>query len=218
MMKTKYMGLVLSIAAASVLTLSGCGGGSSSPVILPTPEPGPVAYDGRFVDSPVAGVSFDCGTVSGITNSDGLFGTCPAESIATFSIGGLTLGSSGATGDGIFFVTDIVGVSRDAIDDEDVLKIAVLLQSLDSDGDPSNGIVVPAEAAALLPTGDITEFTTEEVETGTADVVAELAVTYPDMVVVTVEEAEANLAESVEQIDDGTIPPPPAPTGSEGGS
>jgi hypothetical protein len=219
-MKKSYMKIGTSIAVASVLMLAGCGGGGGNDLpYIPPPEAPPeaaVAYNGKFVDGAVAGVSFVCGTVSGITDINGIFGTCPAESTVTFSIGDLILGSSSATGDGIFFVTDIVGVSRDAIDNEDVLKIAVLLQSLDTDGDPSNGIDVPAEAAALLPAGDITERSIEEVEDGTAAVVAELKVIYPEMVVVTVEEAEANLAESEAEIDAGIIAPPPAPTGSEG--
>ncbi len=142
-MTTGYMGLGFSMVAASVLMFTGCGSSSSS-----TSTPAAVAYNGKFVDNVVGGVSYVCGTVSGTTASDGTFGTCPADSIATFSIGGLTLGSSAATEDGIFFLTDIVGVARDDISNDEVLKIAVLLQSMDSDGDPTNGITVPPEAAA----------------------------------------------------------------------
>ena len=212
----KKIGLVLSVVAAGALMLSGCGSSSSS-------TPTAVDYNGKLIDSAVAGVSFECGTVSGITGADGSFGTCPAGSTASFSIGGLTLGESGVTGDGIFFITDIVGVSRDAIDNEEVLKIAVLLQSLDSDGDVTNGISVPPEAAtaieALLASStvdSISDLTAEQVVVLTTATVVELQTIYPDVVYVSVEEAEANLADTLETIDE--IAPPPEPTGSEGES
>ena len=216
-MKTKTMGLALSLAAASVLTLTGCGGSSSST----PPPPAAEAYNGKFVDSAVGGVSFACTGASGLTAADGTFGTCDAGSTVTFSIGGVTLGSSAVTGDGIFFVTDIVGTTRSDIGNDEVLKIAVLLQSLDSDGNPDNGITVPAEAAAALDavaSGPISAFTDEQLVAVTASVVTELVADYPDMNYVTAAEAEANLAETLEAIDNGTIAPPPAPTGSEGGS
>lgn len=216
-MTTGYMGLGLSIAA-SVLMFTGCGGGGGSST------PAAVAYNGKLIDSAVGGVSFVCGTVSGKTDANGVFGTCPAGSTATFSIGGLTLGSSTATGDGIFFLTDIVGVPRDDISNAEVLKIAVFLQSMDSDGDPTNGIDVPPEAAAIvdaLPgtTTSIADLSAEQVVVLTTATVVELQVTYPDTTYVPIAEAEANLADSVEDIDNGTITPPSQiPTGSEGGS
>ncbi len=219
-MTTGYMGLALSLAAVSVLTFTGCGSSSSS-----TPPAEEVGYNGKFIDSAVAGVSFVCDSVSGITDANGVFGTCPAGSTVTFSIGGLVLGSSAATDDNIFFVTDIVeGAERTDTDNPDVLDIAVLLQSLDSDGDPSNGITVPAEAAEIMDTlvEDGTSISDVQVTLLTTELVTELVTIYPDVTVVTVEEAEANLVESVEEIEDGTITPPPAepivPTGSEGGS
>ena len=104
----KKIGLVLSVVAAGALMFTGCGSSSSS-------TPTAVDYNGKLIDSAVAGVSFVCGTVSGVTAADGSFGTCPAGSTATFSIDGLTLGSSGVTTDGIFFITDIVGTTRDDI-------------------------------------------------------------------------------------------------------
>lgn len=215
-MKMK-MGLALSIAAASVLMFTGCGSSSSTPAETPD-------YNGKFVDSAVAGVSFVCGSVSGTTAADGTFGTCPADSTTTFSIGGLTLGSSAVTGDGIFFVTDIVGTSRDDISNEAVLKIAVLLQSLDSDGDPTNGITLPPEAAETVDTllgtsTSISSLSADQVAALTGATVVELQATYPDIVYVSATEAEANLADSLGDIIDGTITvPDQTPTGSDGGS
>lgn len=208
-LKNITIGLVL-LSGSAIFALTGCLGNSSS-----TPAAG---YNGKLIDSPVEGVSYVCGTKSGTTAADGSFGVCPAGSTVTFSIGELTLGDSAATGDNIFFITDIVGVARDATDNEEVLKIAVLLQSLDRDGDPTNGIDVPAEAAEEVPDGTITDLTTQEVEAAASDVVVALVATYTEMATVDATEAEANLADSLSDIEDGTITPPPAPTGSEGGS
>ncbi len=218
-MKARYMGLALSLAAASVLTLTGCGGSSSSSSSTPPPTAA-VAYNGKFIDDAVAGVTFDCGTVTGTTKSDGWFGTCPADSTVIFSIGGLVLGSSAATGDGIFFVTDIVGTTRGDIDNEEVLKVASLLQSIDTDGDPSNGITVPPEAAKKL--GDdpvkMSDLSGDEASALTGALTVTLKATYPDTTYVSPAEAGENLADSLEDIENGSIVPPQAPTGSGGGS
>ena len=208
-MKTKMMGLTLSLAAASVMTLTGCGGSSSN-----APVAAPEAFYGNFIDDAVGGVSFECTGASGLTAADGYFGTCAAGSTVTFSIGGLVLGSSTATADSIFFVTDIAGTSRNDIGNEEVLKIASLLQSMDTDGDPSNGITVPPEAAAAFSSDvDIADLTSEEVSVITGAIVVTLQVTYPDTTYVSPAEAEANLADTLEILDTFV---PTAPTGSEG--
>ena len=209
--KTKYMGLALSLAAASVLTLTGCGGGGSD-----TPPAAEAAFNGKFIDDAVGGVSFSCAGASGLTAANGSFGTCNAGSTVTFSIGGLVLGSSSATGDGIFFVTDIVGTTRGDIDNEEVLKIASLLQSVDTDGDPSNGITVPPEAAQELAdlNVNVSDLSGDEASAITRDLASRLGTTY-----VSPADAEANLAESLGKIDNGTIAPPSqTPTGSSGGN
>jgi len=214
-MKTRYMGLALSLAAASVLTLTGCGGGGSS-----TPPAAAAAFNGKFIDDAVGGVSFSCAGASGLTAADGSFGTCNAGSTVTFSIGGLVLGSSSATGDGIFFVTDIVGTTRGDIDNEEVLKIASLLQSIDTDGDPSNGINVPPEAAKALGNDavNMSDLSGDQASAITGALTVELKKTYPETTYVSPANAEANLAESLGKIEDGIIAPPPAPTGSGGGN
>ncbi len=125
----------------------------------------------------------------------------------------------------IFFITDIVaGAGRTDIDNPEVLKIAVLLQSMDSDGDPTNGIDVPPEAAAIIDalpgtTTSIADLSAEQVVVLTTATVVELQVTYPAVTYVPVAEAESNLADSAVDIANGTTTPPSQlPTGSEGGS
>lgn len=206
----KKRSLVAGLAIMGMLAFSGCSSKSSSSTQLPE-----TAFNGVFVDSAVDGVHFECGTVSGETHDGGIFGTCEAGAVATFSIGNLIIGSSSNTSDGVFFVTDLVGTSRDDVSNDEVLKIAVVLQSLDKDGDPSNGITVPPEAAAAIdalgvkPGDTLEEKSDEFVLVGIGSVVTTLLEDYPDMEYVPVEEAEANLEESLELIDDGAFTPPP---------
>ena len=148
-------GFTISLAVASVLMLTACGSSSnnSSPA---------VAYNGKLIDDAVQGITFSCEggpttSPANLTKVDGSFGTCNAGSAVTFSIGGLVLGASAVTGDQIFFITDIVGTTRGDFENEEVLKIASLLQSLDTDGNPDNGITVPPEAAVELGSDTVKE-------------------------------------------------------------
>jgi len=99
---------------------------------------------GYLIDSAVQGVEYRCGTKIGITDSDGKFvcSTLPA----TFYIGSIKLGSIEILpSDNKIFPQDIIGVSREKVEDEAVVKLATLLQSLDSDGNASNGIKITSE-------------------------------------------------------------------------
>ncbi len=104
---------------------------------------------GQFVDSAVDGLNYSAGDVSGITDNLGRF-TVPAGSQVTFSIGGIELGTAPAAE----FITPVTLIS--GADDENhptVQNIARLLQSLDSNSDPLDGIEIPSTvraAAALL--------------------------------------------------------------------
>ena len=201
-MKMKY--ILTSLAAVAAIGMTGCWSSNS--------DDDAKAYNGVFVDDAVQGVTFNCGSVSGVTDAGGHFGTCPAGSTVEFSIGNLVLGSSSATNDGVFFVTDIVGVARGDISNETVTKIAVVLQSLDSDGDPSNGITVPSEAAAEInketePGTNLQEANDFDVVEAITIVTEELKNKYPDMEVVDPEDAQKNLANSEKKIKDGDFKP-----------
>ena len=200
-MKMKYV--LTSLAAVAAIGMTGCGSSNSNDA---------KAYNGVFVDDAVQGVTFNCGGVNGVTDAGGHFGTCPAGSNVEFSIGNLILGSSSATNDGVFFVTDIVGVARGDISNETVVKIAVVLQSLDSDGDPSNGITVPAEAAAEInkeaePGTKLQEANDFDVVESITIVTEELKNNYPEMDVVDPQEAQKTLENSENKIKDGGFVP-----------
>ncbi len=108
------------------------GGGSTSDVLT-----------GVLVDSPVEGVSFTTLTQSGITNSLGEFTYVSGETVS-FSIGQLVFPSVLAAAS-----ISPVELSAGSTDlDATTTNIARLLQSLDQDGNPYNGITIPAGAAA----------------------------------------------------------------------
>lgn len=134
-----------SLTAASFLFLAACGGGSSSDSSavqeqaseIQTPE----IQTGVFVDSAVGNIAYRTATRSGFTNSAGEFNYVIGETV-TFSIGGIELPVVAAST--IITPVDIMG----AIDSSDVavVNLARLLQSLDTDGDPTNGISIGEDA------------------------------------------------------------------------
>ena len=125
-----------SIAIATVL-LAGCGRTSSN---------SPTVGTGYYVDSAIAGVEYSCGAESGVTNTDGKF-TFEENQNCTFKVGNIILREVDASTlkDGITIL-------------EDNLDTARFLQTLDRDGDASNGIEV-SDAVKKL---NITEIPKEE--------------------------------------------------------
>ncbi len=120
------------------MMLSACGSGynSGSSAVL----------QGQFKDSHVEGVHYATETLSGTTDANGTFEYREGE-IVTFSLGGVTLGKA----NGVALVTpiDLVPGARDE-NDPAVTNIARLLQALDQDGDPANGIRIPPQVRAAM--------------------------------------------------------------------
>jgi hypothetical protein len=117
----------------------GSGGGDSAPPPAnpPANPPAATAQQGVFIDAAVQGLGFNSGTFSGRTDAQGQFQYATNETV-TFSLGRTTLGSV-AGGDVITPMT-LAGTSDET--DPRVVNLARLLQSLDADGNPENGIVL----------------------------------------------------------------------------
>ena len=96
------------------------------------------ALTGIFLDSPVEGLNYQTATMSGITDADGTFLYHDGETV-TFFIGNLMLGAS--PGREIITPIDIVPGAFDETHPT-VTNICRLLQSLDQDGIPENGIMI----------------------------------------------------------------------------
>jgi len=101
--------------------LIACGGGSSSSS----------SKTGILVDDIVEGVYYKSETTSGYTNSRGEFPFSNEK--VEFFIGDIKIGEiSYLPADRLVFIQDILGLDRDNIIDDDVINIAKLLQSIDS--------------------------------------------------------------------------------------
>ncbi len=131
------------------LVLAACGGGSSGAGGGAAPQggAGPTVVTGSntgiLTDAAIQGVSYRTSSgVTGITGANGAYQFNPGDTVV-FTLGGLTLGSVTATG----IITPIDLAGGDAIRLQNLL---VLVQSLDADGNPGNGIAIPAAAAAAV--------------------------------------------------------------------
>ena len=141
--------------------LHGCGGDSGSSA----PSAQLNVKTGVFVDSPVEGLAYYTSTQSGITNDKGQFQYVEGEYVG-FSIGAVKLGR--AKGSEVITPFDLVGSnpitnearisatlkSTDVTSFDRAINIATLLQALDRDGDPTNGIEL-GEANTVLANSTI---------------------------------------------------------------
>jgi hypothetical protein len=93
---------------------------------------------GVFLDSAVGGVDYSTSSgLGGVTDSSGTFYYKPGDKVS-FTIGGISLGS--VTGAAKLTPVEVMGASGTA--DQKVINLSRLLQTLDADGDPSNGISI----------------------------------------------------------------------------
>ncbi|MDQ8035968.1 MAG: esterase-like activity of phytase family protein, partial [Pedobacter sp.] len=98
------------------------------------------ASTGVFLDSAVSGISYKGSQNSGVTGSNGEYNYSPGETI-TFSVGGVVLGS--AKGTGKLLLKDLDnGLDGSGQPSNVSVNRAIFLQTLDEDGDASNGIQI----------------------------------------------------------------------------
>ena len=121
--------------ALSALTLVACGGGSDGGSTN--------TLTGVLVDSAVAGIGYKTATQSGVTNAKGEYSYLAGETV-TFFIGSIQFPPVAAKGT----VTPLDIAQTTDINNQIVSNILVLLQSLDEDGNPNNGITIPSMAAS----------------------------------------------------------------------
>ncbi|HIF9511903.1 hypothetical protein I3260_01210 [Photobacterium damselae] len=130
----RFSKTLLAVLIPTTLALTGCGGDSSD-----SNDNGSVAPAGKikatFVDKEVAGLKYRCTSgETGTTGSKGEF-VVTEGTRCSFSINNLELGT-----------TQVTDLNKKAITPYDITKngnvknIAALLQTLDSDGNPENGI------------------------------------------------------------------------------
>ncbi len=112
---------------------------------------------GSFKDSAVKGVDYVSGKETGTTDADGTF-KYEAGGTVTFSVGGVVIGSGSPSGEGAE-ITPVDIVSGGTEDNQAVVNIARFLQTLDDDGDPTNGIGISKTASdAIKSAGKTIDF------------------------------------------------------------
>ena len=127
-----------------VAALTACGGGSDSSSD-DNDSSTPTVLTGVFLDSPVAGMTYNTQTQTGTTNSDGEFNFIDGETIV-FSIGQVEFpsGLAGKTVTPIDLAADATTTEQK---ENEVINMLRLLQTLDADGNPENGITISDDAA-----------------------------------------------------------------------
>ena len=112
----------------------------------------PTVVTGIFVDSEVTGLGYSTETQSGVTNSQGEYNYIEGETV-TFSIGEIVLGSAPAGPE--MTPVSIASTADATVETQEVKNIAALLQTLDSDNDPSNGILIETATVEAIEVTDI---------------------------------------------------------------
>ena len=103
--------------------------------------------EGQLIDSAVQGVSYETDSgITGRTNENGTFTYDKTDKVITFAVGDLIIAKnfalSSLNSDSKILPADIVGVDRSNTTDEKVIKLLRVLQSLDTDNNPNNGILI----------------------------------------------------------------------------
>ena len=118
----------------------------------PSPKPAQNTLTGIFIDSPVMGLRYETETHSGFTDENGKYNYEEGETV-TFYIGDIKLGSAKASEE--LSPLSISSTSNASLETLEVQNIAALLQTLDLDGDATNGITIDEEVVDVLSISEI---------------------------------------------------------------
>ncbi|WP_170252869.1 DM13 domain-containing protein [Colwellia echini] len=168
------MSYKLLLSSTLILLLTACGSGDNntlspgastdnSPDDITPSSPEETVYTGVFLDSAVQGLHYTTATQSGTTNEQGEFDFQTDETI-TFSIGGITLPPTPAK----LYLTPLSLYQTDDINQLEVVNLIRLLQTLDLDGDASNGIEITEQAHQLATNLNI-DFSGDDFDQQVAD-------------------------------------------------
>ena len=127
---------------------------------------GVVENTGTLIDSPVSGIRYQTESVTGTTNASGEFSYLDGE-IVTFLIGDISLPPVAAGS----VITPLDILDTQDINNPPVVNMARLLQSLDEDGNPENGISI-GDGAHESATGMSLDFSSSTFDTDVINLVA----------------------------------------------
>ena len=165
------------------------------PVTQPVTTP---SESGVFLDSPVIGIGYKTDTLSGVTDAEGRYNYVDGETV-TFFIGDLEFPATTASG----VVTPLDIANTEDITDDKVVNMARLLQTLDQDGDPDNGITITQTA---IDTAEPVDFSLSTADFAAADAVKNtIANGGQDNATSELISEESALAHLAEQLDENAI-------------
>ena len=199
------MKLLISTVIAAML-LSGCSSSDSSDDSTPATQP--KVKTGVFVDAAVQGLTFSTKTQNGITNVKGEFTFLDGETV-TFSLGNIDFGST--TGKSRVTPVDMVRGAKDASNIE-VQNILRLLQTLDADRDPSNGIDVAGVQNKQFSGAETFDF---KVDAVLSEIVAQVK---DGLVIVDAETAIKHFKDTLDAIEKAEKDKEVTPPGNDGGT
>ncbi|MBF8273295.1 MAG: hypothetical protein HW380_2400 [Magnetococcales bacterium] len=160
--------LRISLVVTSLGILSACGGGGGG---NGDGGAGPKVLTGTFIDAAVDGLTYVSSPSgnSGTTSNGGQFKYLPLDTV-TFKVNGMGIGSGAAAA--TMTPMDLVSDGMELITNSDnttttrAIKILQILQTLDSDGNPSNGISISSNSTLANKTLDTLDLTkTDDITT-----------------------------------------------------
>ncbi len=200
---------VLALAISAIMLTACHDDNDDKSTSTPTPTPATVIKTGVLIDAAVSGIRYDSGSQQGTTDATGQFKYQGNENIQ-FKLGNINLGYAKAS-DILLLKALNNGVNGRGNLSDTTLNRAVLLQTLDNDGDSSNGIQISSATADKLKAASIafnttpTEFATKLTQllsdTGITATVVDHAIAKNHLLVA---EAEA-LGKATETFTDGII-------------
>ena len=138
--------VIVAVAAGGLGSGDGGGSSSSSQSGASNTNQNTPKLTGTLLDSAVGGVSYTTSSnLSGLTNTNGQFQYRSGDQV-TFSVGETVLGE--VKGGELITPVELAGTNNTA--DRRVINISRLLQSLDQDGNPTNGISISPATRSLL--------------------------------------------------------------------
>lgn len=194
-MKIKSIVIVL----LSIL-MAACGGGGSSPTPAAAPQPAPIPQPelvistGQFIDAFVEGLNYQTATQSGRTTMEGRFNYAVNEMV-TFSIGDLKFPATLAEQ----YVTPLDIYNTDSFSHVAMVNMIRLLQTLDLDGMPDNGIEIP-EMSHVLAAGLTIDFNDSNFDQLVEELVANSG--GPHFGLVSAEAALTHFKQSLSELND----------------
>lgn len=151
--------ITLSLVAIISMAFFACSGENEET----TPNSTPSVQTGIFIDAAVAGISYETATQSGITDANGHYNYLEGEDVV-FSIGSISLPSTLAR----IVVTPLTIAVTESTSNPTAVNISRLLQTLDSDGNSSNGIQISESTrnsadSAIVFEQEVTAFEVEAI-------------------------------------------------------